>query len=75
MWEIVHHQTETLGIFTSEQYSQRHMPPTLKSSGHRMYIDVSANEESVLYARYYSQQAMDAGTIPHISYQENTKTY
>ena len=49
------------------------MPPTLKSSGNHMYIDMQANKESILHARYYSQQGMDAGTVLHVSDQVNIK--
>ena len=46
-------------------FSDDHLPPTVKSSRNHMYIDVHADEASILYARYYSQAALDNGSVVH----------
>ena len=39
------------------------MPPTVTSSGNQLYVDVKADKESILYARYYSKKAIDEGMV------------
>ena len=63
MWEVFDNQINELGVFTSEYYSNHHMPPTVNSSGNQLHIDVKADKVSILYARYYTQKAIDEGIV------------
>ena len=63
VWEFINNEVSTLGIFNFTYYSNDHLPPTLTSDGHELFIDLEVDFDMYFHARYYSSSVAEAGNL------------